>query len=96
MRRQQSQAARGPQVWVGDVQATLHAASSRGAHVVTPVTPFYGERNLGRMLDPFNNLWWLYAPAPGQTDPVPAWKGGSDLVFRTIGETMRGFAQVTA
>ena len=84
------------QVWVGDVQATLEAASSRGASVVTPVTPFYGERNLGRMFDPFGNLWWLYAPAPGQADPVPAWEGGNDLVFRTIDEAMKGLARRSA
>lgn len=44
------------------------------------------------MLDPFGNLWWLYAPAPGQADTLPAWEGGSDLVFRTIDEAMTGFA----
>jgi len=81
------------QVWVADAQTVLDAGVERGATVVTPVTPFYGETNLGRMLDPFGNLWWLYAPAPGQADPVPAWEGGSDVVFRTIDEAMKRFAQ---
>jgi len=45
------------------------------------------------MLDPFGNLWWLYAPAPGQADPVPAWEGGDDVVFRTIDDAMKGFAR---
>ena len=60
------------QVWVADVQATLDAAAEHGAEIVTPTTAFYGETNLGRMLDPFGNLWWLWAPAPGQADPVPS------------------------
>jgi len=80
------------QLWVNDVQAALDAGARRGATTVTPATPFYGETTLGRMLDPFGNLWWLYAPAPGQQDPLPAWEGGSDVVFRTIDETMRAFA----
>jgi PhnB protein len=78
------------QVWVSNVQTVLALGESRGATVITPATPFYGATNLGRMLDPFGNLWWLYAPAPGQADPKPAWEGGSDLVFRTIDEYMKG------
>jgi PhnB protein len=81
------------QVWVADVQATLDAGAERGAETVTPATPFYGETTLGRMLDPFGNLWWLFAPAPGQADPVPAWEGGSDIVFSTLDEQMKRFAQ---
>lgn len=80
------------QVWVSDVQRVLSMGESRGASVVTPVTPFYGATNMGRMLDPFGNLWWLYAPAPGQADPKPAWEGGSDVVFRTIDEYMKQVA----
>ena len=26
----------------------------------------YGEPTHSRMLDPFGDLWWLYAPAPAQ------------------------------
>lgn len=55
------------QVWVDDVQTTLQAASTQGASVVTPATPFY-------------------------EDPLPAWEGGSDLMFPTIDEAMTGFA----
>lgn len=80
------------QVWVADVPATLDAAVARGARVVTPATPFYGATTLGRMTDPWGNLWWLYAPAPGQPDPVPAWEGGDDTVFRTIDDEMRSRA----
>jgi len=80
------------QLWVDDVAATLDDASARGARVVTPATPFYGETTLGRMVDPWGNLWWLYAPAPGQPDPTAAWEGGDDTVFRTIDAEMRSRA----
>lgn len=80
------------QVWVGDVGATLGAAAQRGARIVTPPSPFYGETTLGRMRDPWGNLWWLYAPAAGQPDPVPAWEGGDDIIFRTIDQAMKELA----
>ncbi len=47
-------------------------------------TPFHGERSLGRTLDPWQNLWWLCSPAPGQPGPAP---GGP--VFRTIDTAVR-------
>ncbi|MCY1141065.1 glyoxalase [Actinoplanes sp. Pm04-4] len=78
------------QVWVNDVSATLKRASDHGATVVTEATPFYGETTLGRMLDPWQNLWWLYAPAPGQPDPIPNWDDeGSDTIFTTLDATLR-------
>lgn len=40
------------QLWVDDARMTLEVACARGARVLTPVTPFYGERNLARLLDP--------------------------------------------
>jgi PhnB protein len=81
------------QVWVSDVAAVLRRATDRGAETVTPPTPFYGERTLGRMLDPWRNVWWLWAPAPGQADPRPHWEGGSDTVFATLDKAMRGLRQ---
>ena len=45
------------QVWVTDVQAVLDAGAERGARTVTPVSQFYGATNLGRMHDPFGNLF---------------------------------------
>lgn len=81
------------QLWVNDVQAVLDRGQTHGASVVTPATPFYGETTLGRTCDSWGNLWWLYAPAPGQADPVPHWDGGSDVIFRTVDEQMRSFNQ---
>ncbi|MFB9412268.1 VOC family protein [Dactylosporangium matsuzakiense] len=77
------------QVWVRDVAAVLERATGRGATVVTEPTPFYGETTLGRMLDGWQNLWWLWAPAPGRPDPVPHWEGGSDTVFATLDRALR-------
>lgn len=84
------------QLWVDDVAATMRRAGERGATVVTAPTPFYGETTLARLLDPWGNLWWLYSPVPGQPDPVPAWQGGDDTVFRTIDEAMRGLGEAAS
>lgn len=80
------------QTWLGDVDAVIERATSRGARVVTPPTPFYGSLTLARLRDPWQNLWWLYQPVPGQPDPRPAWEGGSDVVFRTLDEELRSEA----
>ena len=80
------------QVWVRDVTRVLDRAGARGATTVTPPTPFYGETTLARMIDRWQNLWWLWAPAPGQPDPVPAWEGGTDTVFATLDSALRALA----
>jgi PhnB protein len=80
------------QVWVRDVATVLQRAGARGATTVTEPAPFYGESTLGRMLDPWQNVWWLWAPAPGQPDPTPDWEGGTDVVFTTLDTTMRSLA----
>jgi PhnB protein len=77
------------QVWVRDVATVLRRAGDRGARTVTEPTPFYGETTLARMLDRWQNIWWLYAPAPGQPDPKPHWEGGSDEVFTTLDGALR-------
>lgn len=77
------------QVWVTDADAVIVRAVQRGATLVTPPTPFYGAITLARVEDPWRNLWWLYQPVPCQPDPVPAWEGGSDVVFRTLDEHLR-------
>lgn len=46
-----------------------------GATTVTEPTPFCGQVTLGGMLDDWQNIWWLWAPAPGQPDPRPRWEG---------------------
>lgn len=56
------------QVYVPNAQTCLDRAASLGAHIVTPVSDFYGGYRLARILDPWHNLWWLYEP---NTHPVP-------------------------
>ena len=83
------------QVWVRDVASVLQRASAAGATTVTEPTPFYGEVTLGRMLDDWQNIWWLWAPAPGQPDPTPAWEGGSNVVFSTLDKTLKSLTPGT-
>jgi hypothetical protein len=66
------------------VATALERATANGATTVTEPTPFYGETTLGRMLDRWQNLWWLWAPAPGQPDP-----SGSGVIFTTLDETLK-------
>ncbi len=80
------------QVWVRDVATVLERATARGATTVTEPIPFYGETTLGRMLDPWRNIWWLWAPAPGQPDPAPEWEGGSEVMFATLDQVLRTLA----
>ena len=80
------------QLWVDDVASTLDHAAAAGARIVTPATPFYGQTTLGRMVDPWDNLWWLYSPTVGQPDPLAPWQGGDDTVFQTIDVEMRSRA----
>ena len=80
------------QVWVRDIASVLQRASAGGATRITEPTPFYGEVTLGRMLDGWQNLWWLWAPSPGQSDPTPAWEGGSDVVFSTLDKALTSLA----
>jgi len=77
------------QVWVRSVPDVLERAVGRGATVVTEPAPFYGETTLGRMFDPWDGLWWLYSPAPGQPDP----EWGSNDVFGTVDGALRALAQ---
>lgn len=81
------------QVWVRDVATVLERATAHGATTVTEPIPFYGETTLGRMLDPWQNIWWLWAPAPDQPDPTPDWEGGSDAIFTTLDEALRSLAR---
>jgi Uncharacterized protein conserved in bacteria len=80
------------QVWVQDVAAVLERAVAHDATTITEPTPFYGETTLARMLDPWQNIWWLYAPAPGQPDPTPNWDGGPDTVFSTLDTALKSLA----
>lgn len=81
------------QVWVQDVGLVLDRATARGAEVVTEPTPFWGETTLGRMLDRWQNLWWLWAPAPGQAGPEYATDDSPDTIFDSIDRALRAIRE---
>ncbi|MFB7892859.1 VOC family protein [Microbacterium sp. NPDC056044] len=60
------------QVYVSDPSDVLARATARGAHIVTDVSPFYGGYDIARFLDPWRNLWWLFAPRPEGADSPDA------------------------
>jgi PhnB protein len=48
-------------VFVDDADATMSRAVAAGAHMVTPPrTQAFGQR-VGRVRDPFGNIWWISA-----------------------------------
>jgi uncharacterized glyoxalase superfamily protein PhnB len=49
-------------VFVEDADAVTDAAVAAGASIVTePATHAFGQR-IGRVRDPFGNIWWIAAP----------------------------------
>jgi uncharacterized glyoxalase superfamily protein PhnB len=80
------------QVWVRDVATVLERATAGGATTITEPTPFYRETTLARLLDPWQNIWWLWEPAPGQPDPEPHWDRGSDVIFSTLDKTLKSLS----
>lgn len=71
-----------------DAQVVLERAVARGAQVATEVTTFYGGEDIARMVGPWGNLWWLYAPARGEA-AVPHWEGGSSYLFDPLDAHLR-------
>lgn len=46
-------------VYVEDVETTFQKAIQHGATPVTNITQLWFGEKVGRILDPFGNLWWL-------------------------------------
>lgn len=80
------------QVYVADAAETLRRAVERGATVVTEISPFYGGLDIARFLDPWGNLWWLFAPAAEGVEPS---MDGNEPgpVYTTLLEAMRGLSE---
>lgn len=56
-------------LYVEDADATHRQALEAGASSMTDVTPlFWGDR-IGRVRDPFGNVWWIQARAE-EVDPA--------------------------
>ena len=84
------------QVYVRDADVVLARAQRLGSTVVTPRSDFYGGYDLARFLDPWHNLWWLYAPAtsrPDTTDRAAETEWHDEepsVVYTTLMRTMAG------
>jgi uncharacterized glyoxalase superfamily protein PhnB len=87
------------QVYVADAAETLRRAVDLGATVITEVSPFYGGFDIARFLDPWGNLWWLFAPAPaGNAQDEPSSESddpGPGPVYTTLHDAMRQLADPT-
>ncbi|GAA4894926.1 putative glyoxalase superfamily protein PhnB [Stackebrandtia albiflava] len=80
------------QVYVSDAAQTLRRAVGRGATVVTEVSPFYGGLDIARFLDPWGNLWWLFAPAAddaGEESSPESSDSEPGPVYTTLLDAMR-------
>lgn len=82
------------QVYVPDAQACLDRAVKEGGRVVTPISDFYGGYRLARLLDPWQNLWWLYEPtaqplSQDERDSDTEWHDNKpSTVYSTLMEAM--------
>jgi len=90
------------QVYVKDAEVTLKKAVERGGKIVTPISKFYGDYDIARFTDPWNNLWWLFAPAKKEVE-VKEVNGTTDWhdakpsqVYVTLMETMRNLKEPKA
>lgn len=88
------------QVYVADAEETLRRAAERGATVVTEVSPFLGGYDIARFLDPWHNVWWLFAPARDTEAASQEWDGSSSeepaeppAIYTTILQTMRNLTE---
>lgn len=84
------------QVYVPDSQPVLDRAAARDATVITPVSAFYGGYSLARFRDPWNNLWWLYAPDAADPDARSSESSKTDWqnsepshIYTTLMQAMR-------
>jgi len=82
------------QIYVEDANKIIEAARSRGATIVTELTPFYGGYNIARIQDPFGNIWWLYEAktetAEAEIRADTSWhKREPSYVYTTLMEAMK-------
>ncbi len=89
------------QIYVDDIDVILTRATTLGSMIVTPRSPFYGGYDVARLMDPWHNLWWLYAPAAGRHQDVDTRTATTDwhesqpsVVYSTLMEFMRDLRRV--
>ncbi|GAC69213.1 VOC family protein [Gordonia soli] len=78
------------QVYVDDAAGVLRRATARGARVVTDIAPFYGGYSIARFVDPWHNVWWLFAPEVDNPPVIAAdTSENGSVVYTTLLDTMR-------
>jgi PhnB protein len=87
------------QVYVMDAVETLRRAVGRGATVITEVSLFYGGFDIARFLDPWGNVWWLFAAAAAdnaQDESSSDWEDPQPgRVYTTLLDAMRQLTDPT-
>lgn len=88
------------QIYTENSESTLKKATDAGGTIITPTSSFYGGYTLARILDPWRNLWWIYAPG---TEPVSGqevrkaetnWHDEDPrFVYTSLMETMRTLSE---
>ena len=82
------------QVYVLDAEQTLRRAVEKGGKVITPISKFYGDYDIARFVDPWNNLWWLFTPASSpnsvEQNTKTEWHNREpSKIYTTLMEVMR-------
>ena len=72
-------------VFVEDADATMDRAVAAGARVVTPPSDQAFGQRVGRVRDPFGNIWWI----SGVVEEVPPEEGMRRLSNPTYADAMR-------
>lgn len=70
------------QIYVEDLEQTLKQAEQLGARVVTQPTEVYGDL-FSRLVDPCDNLWWVYQYMGDATWEETSAEEGDDLAWNT-------------
>ena len=83
------------QIYVASIDETIAKAKKYNSEIITQKTAFYGGYNIGRIKDPFGNIWWLYekSDASGQENYDKSETSWHDrkpsYVYTTLVEAMR-------
>jgi uncharacterized glyoxalase superfamily protein PhnB len=58
------------QIYINSIDDTLEKARNNNAKIITEKTQFYGGYNIGRIQDPFGNIWWLYEKSNNENKEI--------------------------
>ena len=84
-------------LYVEDLESTYQKALQLGSTSVTDITELWFGEKVGRILDPFGNLWWLNQrveevdftdPAIGQRSATPEATAGIAYIQKSLNKAM--------